>query len=103
MDAATHPFRLSATWTVPSAASVWSGTPWLSEHQYMLEVVLDDCSGLIWLAVISRRAATGLIRAITDLVPKNRRQCVEAGVPRANHDVCRQRENPVPAILSAWH
>jgi hypothetical protein len=69
----------------------------------MFKVVFNDGSGLIWLAVISRRSTTSLIRAIANFVPKNRRQRVETGVSCANHDVCRQRQNPVPAILSARH
>src|SRR5437899_2265603 len=55
----------------------WPSVPsWLSEHQYVLDVILDDSIGLVRLTE-KRCAVLNLERGVGDLVPNDRREVVE--------------------------
>ena len=73
----------------------------LPKKQNGLDVVLDDRAGLIRLTVESRAVAFGLHCAVGDLVPENRREAVQAKLPRPHLDVGVQWHHPVPPVKLA--
>jgi hypothetical protein len=72
----------------------------LSKKQDVLDVVLDDLSGLIWLSLETRAIALYLSRAIGDFVPQNRGEAVNSNAPHPYLDVGMQRHDVMaPGLL----
>ena len=71
----------------------------LPQHQDELDVVLDDGIGLVGLPQ-EAGPVPGLMACIRDLVPEDRRQVVEADLPRPHDDVGVHWHHRMPAMLA---
>src|SRR5580704_7708602 len=75
--------------------------PAFSKEQNVLDIVLDDSSGLVGLPIEARAVPFGFHGTVRDLVPKNRLEAIEAELPGADLDIGVERYQIVaPAAFS---
>lgn len=72
----------------------------LSQHQNILDIILDYSVGLVWLSEKSATVSFGLERRVGDFVPEDGSQVVKTKALRADGIMRVQRNHEVSSVVS---